>query len=143
MLAGMANANPLYRSIDFCSSPRALFGKLDSGRWDWLGVDTRRNFVLGSPRIKRSQMHAAPMVRRAGVTSDEHRIVVRFPHPTFKGWSGTEYATADEAREAWPGTLGKLRTSSEGQPAIWKARLFCAAMLEAEEYVVARPTTYR
>jgi hypothetical protein len=43
----------LYAVIEFCNAPAALYAKIDSGLYDWLGVrrkDGRDTFVVGSPR---------------------------------------------------------------------------------------------
>lgn len=41
---------PIYQRMDYCSEPKTLWGKLQSGEWDWLGIDRDRNFILGYPR---------------------------------------------------------------------------------------------
>ena len=40
---------PLYQHIEFCRRAETLWGKLQEGRWDWLGVHPRAQFVLGTP----------------------------------------------------------------------------------------------
>src|SRR5215204_4051057 len=41
---------PVYEKIEFCRNAKTLWGKLQSGRWGWLGVHPNGQFVLGSPR---------------------------------------------------------------------------------------------
>jgi hypothetical protein len=38
--------------IESCTDPQTIFAKIESGHWDWLGVQqkgTRRTFILGRP----------------------------------------------------------------------------------------------
>lgn len=60
---------PVYEKIEFCRNAKALWGKIQSGRWDWLGVHPDGKFVVGSPRQRKgSTMMAAPTIGRGGAT---------------------------------------------------------------------------
>jgi len=75
-------AEPIYQRIEFCRSPKTLWGKIENGRYDWLGVHKNGQFVVGSPPVSMGfQAVARPDVIRAGV--DHERFVVRAysPHP--------------------------------------------------------------
>jgi hypothetical protein len=45
---------PLYERIEVCRDAETLWGKLNSGGWDWLGVKPDGVFVLGGPPVART-----------------------------------------------------------------------------------------
>ena len=137
----MSTAGPIYRKIEFCKSPCSLWGKLESGRWDWIGIKPDGNFMLGSPAAKkRSAGRAGGRVSPAGLESDEHRVRAR----TFQGpWVARTFRTADEAREYWPRRVSELRNLRNEQPILYLTELKCDGQLEAKRFIVARPPNYR
>jgi hypothetical protein len=43
---------PVYQRIDHVSNTRRLWGKLQSGKWDWLGINKEGDYTLGYPSRK-------------------------------------------------------------------------------------------
>lgn len=97
---------PLYRVIEFCSNAETLWKKLDSGHWDWLGVNTRRDYVVGRPARNRQRSSALTLVN-AGAVPGEHGVRVRAP---LSRSAPTWYATAAEAIRAFDEEIAKLET---------------------------------
>jgi hypothetical protein len=58
---------PVYEKIEFCRNAKTLWGKIQSGRWDWLGVHPNGQFVLGSPRQGKGFTMMQPLLSE-GVT---------------------------------------------------------------------------
>ena len=71
---------PVYEKIEFCRNAKALWGKIQSGRWDWVGVHPDGKFVVGSPRQSKGvTMRLATTSTTSGATSGEHGVYVRTP----------------------------------------------------------------
>lgn len=67
---------PIYRRIEFCRNPERLWGKLRSGRYDWLGVKSDGQFVLGSPPVKKgSGLIASGTKDKDGAPTVEHGVL--------------------------------------------------------------------
>jgi len=132
---------PVYEKIEFCRNAKALWGKIQSGRWDWLGVHPDGKFVVGSPRQgKGSTMLAAPTVRRGDATPSQHGVYVRTPigPTTSKIWCQTQ----EQAREEFRATVDSLRDESKG-PGLYKVERVEKGFIVDEEWIVRRPSTYR
>jgi hypothetical protein len=129
---------PVYEKIEFCRNPETLWGKVQSGGWDWLGVHPNGQFVLGSPpRSGGSSMMAAPTV---GSPEGEHGILVRTP---LGSGGGTHwYATEQQAREEFQNQVDRLRDESEG-PGLFKVQRIEKRSVVDEELIVRRPPTYQ
>jgi hypothetical protein len=79
----MADSEPLYQYIEFCRNPKTLWGKLQEGRWDWLGVHPKGQFVLGRPRLRGRIIASHSMkVIRHHVEEGQHGV-------RWLEWSGT------------------------------------------------------
>jgi hypothetical protein len=57
---------PVYQRIDYCSDTRTLWRKLQSGRWDWLGIDKNDNYILGYPKRKSGVTDSLMVEQRHG-----------------------------------------------------------------------------
>lgn len=131
-------AQPIYKHIEFCRSPKTLWGKLDSGLWEWLGVAPDRRFVLGSPRRSGVlRLSGDAEVGPSGAEALGHRVRVRSP----AGGSTTRwFRTAEEARSSFE---QKITGEADGAPRVLLVELFEGGQLRDEEYVVSRGSTYR
>jgi hypothetical protein len=131
---------PIYEKIEFCRNRETLWGKLQSGRWDWLGVHPSGNFVLGSPpQGKGFAMMAAPINRRGGATPGEHGVYVRTPlgPGPSKIWCQSE----QQAREEFRTTVDSLRDESKC-PGLFRVERVVKGSVVDEELIVRRPPTY-
>src|SRR5215216_6739167 len=108
---------PVYESLSFCNSPDALWAKLATGGWDWLGVKPDgRTFVLGAPRRSSGFVAmAAATVTRAGAKPGQFGVRVRVPR--FASTSDTWCSSSDAARNEYNRTLEEL--GEEGKPALF------------------------
>jgi hypothetical protein len=84
---GVYGTEPVYERLSFCNSPDALWAKLVTGGWDWLGVKPDdRTFVLGAPsRSTGFVAMAAATVTKAGAVPGQFGVRVRVPR--FPGTS--------------------------------------------------------
>jgi hypothetical protein len=129
---------PVYEKIEFCRSPKTLWGKLRSKRWDWLGVHPEGQFVLGYPRRRVPSSRAAGTVRHQGAREGEHGVRVDSPF----GHAGTDwFPTEAEAVAFFEGKLSEGEESSEGPELLKVSRIEGRVPVE-EEYVVRKPPTY-
>lgn len=132
---------PVYEKIEFCRSPRALWGKIQSGHWDWLGVHPDGKFVVGSPpQGKGFTMMAAPTVGRGDATPGEHGVYVRTP--LGPGPSKTWCQTEQQALEEFRTTVDSLSDESKG-PGLFKVERIEKGLIVDQEWIVRRPSTYR
>jgi hypothetical protein len=130
-------STPLYRTIEFCSSPKALWGKLESGRWDWLGVHPEGKFVLGSPRAPRIDGSAKESHVQSGANELEFSVKIDTP----SGSASTDsFPTEVAARYGYE--AARERLSGTDTPCIYRLRLVVLRDLVAEEFIVSRPSTY-
>jgi len=125
----------LYAVIEFCSNPKTLWGKMESGQWDWLGIVERkgsRRFVVGRPRVGRVRASAAPTVTDAGADGS-HRVTVK--SPDTPGEAARVCATAEQAAQEFDDWIHRIEQSTEGS-ALARVRLFTDGRLQREEFVV-------
>lgn len=130
--ADYSPGHQLYALIEFCNSRKSLWGKLESGRYEWLGVKPDgRTFVLGSPpRRGLRGGYASATWGETGATG-EHRVTVEVPSPRSLVPSVTKCATAESARECFRSKVAKLETP-DGSSGLWRVRLYVDDRLEDE-----------
>jgi hypothetical protein len=130
---------PLYRHIEFCRNAETLWGKLQSGTWDWLGVHPDGKFVLGSPAANKGfQIRAAATVVQLPAEEGEHGVVTHTPHGLASAiWCPTEEAAKHEFQR-----LRDLEEAGEG-PRLLRLRRVEGGRTVEEDYVVRNPSTYR
>ena len=132
---------PVYEKIEFCRNAKALWGKIQSGRWDWVGVHPDGKFVVGSPRQSKGvTMRLAPTSTTSGATSGEHGVYVRTP--LGPGPSKTWCQTEQQAREEFRTTVNSLSDERKG-PGLFKVERVEKGVIVNEEWIVRRPSTYR
>jgi hypothetical protein len=125
----------IYAVIEFCNSPETLWRKIQSGKWDWLGVKQtagRTTFIVGRPRIARMSVQAAGTAIESGA---DGRYRVEVTIPTFSGVSGRHCLTADGARADYREKLARFRSGGEGS-GLFRVRLLVDGIVEEEELVV-------
>src|SRR5215213_8991219 len=122
---------PVYEMIEFCRNAEALWGKVASGRWDWLGVHPDGKYVVGSPRQgKGFTMMATPAIRKGDAKPGEYGVYVRTP--LGPGPSKTWYQTGQQAREGFRTTVDSLRDESKG-PGLFKVERVEKGFIADEE----------
>jgi hypothetical protein len=129
---------PVYERLSFCNSPDALWAKLATGGWDWLGVKPDdRTFVLGAPsRSTGFVAMAAATVTKAGAVPGQFGVRV----PRFASTSDTWCSSADAARDEFERTLESL--GEEGKPALFRVELVIDSRVVEEDTLVRTPSTY-
>jgi hypothetical protein len=135
----MSAMEPIYRHIEFCRGAKALWGKIESGRWDWLGVHPDGQFILGSPPASRLMGSLGLRVDRADAVAGEHGIRVQVPNqPEARiEW----FATEDQAKEAFAEHVA-LHNESES-PRLVRVQRIERGQLADDDVIVQRPSTYR
>ena len=132
---------PVYEKNEFGRNAEALWGKIESGLWDWLGVHPDGQFVVGSPRQRKgSTARAALTIQRGNAKPGEHGVYVRTPlgPGPSKTWCQTEQQACEEFRT----TVDSLRDESKG-PGLFKVERVEKGFIVDEEWIVRRPSTYR
>ena len=128
---------PIYIHIEFCRSAEALWGKLHSRRWDWLGVRPDGKFVIGSPPAAPITGRAELEVMRGSISEMRFGVVVHAPEG-FAG--GTWCSTAEQARREYNFELDRLQATDK--PGIYRVRRMGDGEVLEEEFVVPRPPTH-
>lgn len=132
---------PLYRRIEFCRNAESLWGKLKSGRYDWLGVHPDGKFVLGSPPVKKgSRASASPTLIKEGAPTGEHGV--RIDTLAISGPSATWYPTEAEAQAEFKEQVRRLKDDRNG-PGIVRVRLVEQREIVDEEFIVRPIPTYQ
>jgi hypothetical protein len=130
---------PVYRHIEFCRDVETLWGKMREGRWDWLGVHPKGQFVLGSPRRGGLGGHVSGRRLRPGAVQGEHGVRV-FGTP---GKSGSEdwLPTEAEAKREFAADIARLR--AQNGPVLARVQRIEGGEVVEDEFIVTRPPTYR
>jgi hypothetical protein len=125
----LAESGPVYKYIEFCSNAEALWHKLQSGHWDWLGVHPKGQFVLGRPRRRGGFTGLAiPTLTEGGASVGQHGIKIYSwsgqpnPKPSSRWVSNAEKARARFEEEIerlqdpkLPAVLAKVVLIQNGQ----------------------------
>lgn len=126
----------LYSVIESCTDPQTLWAKIDSGHWDWLGVEDRkgkRKYVLGRPRLARLEGFAMGTKRDAGVADDSpYRVEVQVPGHAAVG--GSVHGSREDAEAQYERTLTEL-TEPTGS-ALYRVALRMHGEVVRSEFVV-------
>jgi hypothetical protein len=129
---------PRYKHIEFCRNAETLWGKIRSGRWDWLGVHPDGRFVLGSPPTGRIQDGVGLEVVRGDAEEGRYGVVLHTPGgPAGSTWC----ESADEARGEFDRCVREV--SDREDPELVRVRLVLEGKIAREEFLVRRPSTYR
>ncbi len=109
----------LYAVLESVKTPEALWAKLATGNYDWLGVRRNGRYVVGRPRLSpvgRDDAGASP-----NKVQDQHRIEYLSPLAQSPRWEG--YATGDEARAAYDRVVTGDPITPLRSSGVWKVRL--------------------
>ena len=122
----------LYAVIEFCKKCETAWGKIRSGKYDWLGMkgDT---FVFGRPPFPRGL--TGTMVGVVTHPGADGSHVVEVQTPTSTNPSRSLHATAADARAAFLDEVARLQ-AHDGSSGMWKLRLIIDRQLVHEEFVV-------
>ncbi len=136
---GVYGTEPVYEGLSFCNSADALWAKLVTGGWDWLGVKPDgRILVLGAPRRSSGFVAmAVGTVIEAGAEPGQFGVRVRVPR--FASTSDTWCSSADSARDEYDRILGEL--GEVGKPALFRVELINDRRVVEEETLVRTPST--
>lgn len=139
---GLKVGQQRYATIEFCNDPEALFGKLASGRYDWLGTKQdkkgRLTFIVGTPRQSRGLEVSASITLARRDADGRHRTETITPKILLRGQPlpTTHYPTPEQARDGFEEKLDRRNAQELGGSAIAKLRLYVDNTLEREEFVV-------
>jgi hypothetical protein len=122
----------LYAVIEFCTKRETAWGKIGSGKYDWLGMkgDT---FVFGRPQTPHGL--TATVVGDVTHPGADGSHVVEVRTPTSTNPSRTLHTTAADARAAFRDEVARLQVP-DGSSGMWKLRLIIDRQLVDEEFVV-------
>jgi hypothetical protein len=125
----------LYAVLSVCKRPQALWDKLSTGHYDWIGVRANGRFVLGRPRLAALPV-GAPVVHRAAGSDGAHRVEFRGPldPAPHQEW----HASPDGARSGYDRVLADDPGSPVPSSGVWQVRLYLGGVLVAEQLVVRR-----
>ena len=138
----VAESGPVYKHIEFCRNAEALWHKLQSGHWDWLGRKPDGQFVVGRPRRNRPSEVGVPFItsREEGATEGLHGI-------RMQAWVGQP---SQRKTSRWFTTAAKAKTAFEKEIAWFEnpalkpvlARVFLVqdGLVTDERFVVQEPS---
>jgi len=123
----------LYAILETCKNPEALWAKLATGNYDWLGVRRNGRYVVGRPRLSPVAPDQDGPV--PDLVTDRYRIECLGPLARTPRWES--FPTADEAQEAYQRVvtgdpITPMRTSG-----VWRVRLVLDEE-RVDEVLVAR-----
>jgi hypothetical protein len=104
--------------LESVKNPEALWDKLATGNYDWLGVRRNGRYVVGRPRLSRITAALAPA---PNTVQHVHRIEYRSPLDGTPRWEG--YATAEEARDAYARVVTGDPITPVRTSGVWRVRL--------------------
>jgi hypothetical protein len=137
----VADGGPLYRFIEFCRNPKTLWGKLQEGRWDWLGVHPKGQFVLGRPRRPPGLTDSVSVkLTRTGAKEGRHGIKVY----EWQGQPSTEPSHSrwvedpEEARAWFEGAVEQLENPA-ASPVLARVVLFQNGQVTDERFIARTP----
>jgi hypothetical protein len=130
-----SNAEPgqqLYAVLESIKKPEALWAKLATGNYDWLGVRRNGRYMVGRPRLSPSVRDDRPAPDPLG---DRHRVEYLGPLDRLPRWDS--YASPEEAREAYDRVVTGDPVTPLENTGVWKVRLLVDDR-PAEELLVVR-----
>jgi hypothetical protein len=137
----VAESGPVYKYIEFCRKPEALWHKLQSGHWDWLGRKPDGQFVLGKPRRVPASAVGVPFLtkREAEATEGLHGIRMQaWVGQPSTAKSSTWVTTADKAETEFEKEIARLEDPAL-KPVLARVFLVQDGQVTAERFVVQEP----
>lgn len=137
---------PLYQNIEFCRSTETLWNKLQSGRWDWLGVHTKGQFVLGSPKVRRREMTGFQYTALPEGCGPDDATEHGVSHQVWTGFVGLRpnrewVRERTQAKERYDELLEHYRKQTPVLVKVW--RIEKGRPVESEFIVNVPPPNYR
>jgi hypothetical protein len=108
----------LYAVLESIKKPEALWDKLATGNYDWLGVRRNGRYVIGRPRLSPVPPHDDTV---PDDQKDLHRIEFLGPLQRRPRWEA--FATAGDAREAFHRVVAGDPVTPLQNSGVWKVRL--------------------
>jgi hypothetical protein len=124
----------VYAVLEQCRKPEALWAKLSTGNYDWLGVRRNGKYVLGRPRL--SALRPEEPGPAPDDIRDPHRIESLGPLQRIPRWEA--YATAEEAQDVFRRLVTGDPITPLRSSGVWRARLVLDGR-SVEERIVVRP----
>ncbi len=124
----------LYPILEQCRKPEALWAKLATGNYDWLGVRRNGEYVLGRPRLS-SVTPEEPAVS-PNDAQDAHRVEFLSPLQRTPRWEACR--SPEEAREAFHRIVGGDPVTPLRSSGVWRVRLVLDGR-SVEQRLVVRP----
>lgn len=126
-----------YAAIEFCANAETAWAKIESRKYDWLGMK-RSTFVFGRPPASRAIGGSGAMtIGTPGAdgtpASTNHVIEIRVPGGV--GPTRHLHATAEAARADYRETIARL-AEPDGSSGLFRVRLVTNAITEDEQLVV-------
>jgi hypothetical protein len=109
----------LYAVLESVKKPEALWAKLATGNYDWLGVRRNGRYVIGRPRL--SVLSPDEPGSASNNVQDRHRVEYLGPLDRTPRWEA--YATADEARDAYDRVVTGDPITPLRSSGVWRIRL--------------------
>lgn len=114
---------PLYQYIEFCNDPEALWGKLQSGHWDWLGLKRdERTFVLGRPRLNLEERMVGTLgavTSEQGAQEGQHGTILRLWNGSPSQPQAQWFVEPERASASYEQLLERLDTPEQAPLLAW------------------------
>jgi hypothetical protein len=123
----------LYAVVESVKKPEALWARLATGNYDWLGVRRNGRYAVGRPRlipVREDEDRPEPDALR-----DRHRIEYLAPLDRIPRWES--HPTVDEARDAYERVVTGDPVTPLQTSGVWKVRLVLDDR-KVEELLVVR-----
>ena len=125
-----------YAVIEFCASAETAWAKIESNKYDWLGMKGSK-FVFGRPPAGGFGGSGAMTIGMPGTdgtpASTDHMVEVRVPGGA--GPTRLLHATAEAARVEYCETVARLG-ERDGSSGLFRVRLVTGGATEDEQLVV-------
>jgi hypothetical protein len=122
----------LYAVVESVKKPEALWARLATGNYDWLGVRRNGRYVVGRPRLSpvlgEDEWPCPDPIR------DRHRIEYLGPLDRLPRWE--RFETPEEAREAYDRVVTGDPVTPMRNTGVWKVRLLVDEVAVEEMLVV-------
>ena len=122
----------LYAIVETCRRPEALWAKLSSGHYDWLGVRRNGHYLVGRPRLAAMVEHGDEPDEVEPL--DPHRVEIGGPLDRRVHHEG--HPTPEQARAAYEGLIAGDPVTPLRSSGIWKIRLMVDDQSIEERLVV-------
>jgi len=109
----------LYAVLEAIKKPEALWAKLTTGNYDWLGLRRNGRYVVGRPRL--TPVHGDDGDPAPDDQYQPHRLACLGPLQRRPRWEA--YPTAEDAQDAFRQVVGRDPVTPLRNSGVWKVRL--------------------